>query len=29
MNNRANFVTDFVVNCVTDFSIFMSFKSVG
>ena len=25
----ADFVTDFVANCVTDFCIFLSFKSVG
>ena len=27
--NKADFVTDFVANCVTDFGIFLSFKSVG
>ena len=25
----ADFVTDFVADCVTDFGIFLSFKSVG
>ena len=28
-NNRADFVTDFVADCVTDFCIFLSYKSVG
>ena len=28
-NNRANFVTDFVADCVTDFCIFLSYKTVG
>ena len=28
-NNRADFVTDFVADCVTDFCIFLSYKSLG
>ena len=28
-NNRADFVSDFVADCVTDFCIFLSYKSVG
>ena len=28
-NNRADFVTDFVADSVTDFCFFLSYKSVG